>query len=104
MVKFLGVQIDEKLNWDGQIENIGKKIKRGYFAICQIRKQVDIKALLLIFHALIQPHIAYNILLWGDCTEVERIFILQKKAMRLIFNIKNMESCRNYLNRNVLCG
>jgi len=48
------------------------------------------------YHALIQCHISYCILLWGGSTRAKDVFLWQKKAIRIVFNISARESCRGY--------
>lgn len=50
-----------------------------------------IKTLINIFHALIQSHMIYCILLWGNLSLIKKIYILQEKAMRIIANKKVFE-------------
>ena len=47
-------------------------------------------------------HISYSILLWGSSSaqNLDRIFKLQKKAIRYINHLKPLESCRDYFIRN----
>ena len=49
-----------------------------------------------VYYALIQSHITYGIALWGSCTntKMERVFKLQKRAIRYVVGIKSDESCR----------
>ena len=37
----------------------------------------------------------YNIIVWGQSTDASRIFIIQKRIIRLIFDLDNRQSCRD---------
>ena len=79
-IKYLGILIDSHLNW--KIEFIGKKI----FVLCKLRHYVDLNILVKLYYALIYPFLTYGILIWGNTydTTLKPIFILQKKAVRII--------------------
>ena len=85
-IKYLGILIDSNLSWKPQIENIIKKVRRGVGIICKIRYFVDISILKTLYYAIIHPFLTYGILAWGNTyrTSIEPLFILQKKALRLM--------------------
>lgn len=62
----------------------------------RLSQLVDRKTLLMIYHGTIMSHISYGIEIWGGAahSHLEKLFIQQKKAVRIIFNLKYMESCR----------
>lgn len=92
--KFLGLHLDEFLNWESQVENISKKISKGIFAISQLRKTLDVQALLNIYFSMIYCHLSYLVVLWGGCSTSQRVFRLQKRSLRMIFGLEHRASCR----------
>ncbi len=95
-VKFLGVFFDREVRWSLHIDFLANKLKSGIFALRLLKKSLDIKTLFLVYNALVQSHVRYNILLWGCCADVERILILQKRALRVILNLDGRTSCRPF--------
>uniref|UniRef100_A0A1B6F9U1 Uncharacterized protein n=1 Tax=Cuerna arida TaxID=1464854 RepID=A0A1B6F9U1_9HEMI len=55
------------------------------------------EVLRMAYFGLIHPHLAYGIRLWGGCAKhrMERVFRLQKKAIRVIAKLKLRESCKD---------
>lgn len=92
--RFLGVCIDDNLKWNAHINQVCTKLKKAYYAILKLKSCMDQSTLLQIYYALAYSHIAYNILCWGKATEANRIFILQKRILRLIFNVKPRNTCK----------
>ena len=84
-VKYLGIRIDKKLNWKAHINDIALKLIRANAMLYKVRDFVDAGILKSIYHALFESHIHYACIIWRQnvCT-INRLFILQKKALRLI--------------------
>ena len=76
--------IDEHLNWKEQISQITKKISRSVGIICKLRNCIDVLLLRTIYYSLVYSHLNYGIQVWGSAckTDLEKILILQKKAVR----------------------
>ena len=93
-MKYLGIRIDNKLNWKAHINDIALKLIRANAMLYKVRDFVDAGILKSIYHALFESHIHYACIIWGQnvCT-INRLFILQKKALRLIhFNERDAHS------------
>jgi hypothetical protein len=81
---FLGVTINKNLNWTNHASKISKKISKTIGIMCKLKHLVPSNILLTIYNSLITPYLNYGLLAWG--TNMNRIFKLQKKAIRIITN------------------
>ena len=87
--KFLGTIIDDKLTWKYHIEHICKVISRNIGMMNKLKYSFTQNVLLSLYSTLVLPYINYGILAWGNCSSylLERILLLQKKAMRVVSNV-----------------
>ena len=85
-VKYLGVLMDEHLNWKKQINNVTKKISRGVGILAKLRSYLDPKLLRNIYYCIVYSHLSYGVEAWGSAcaTDLEKLLILQKKAVRIL--------------------
>ena len=85
-IKYLGMFVDCHLNWKDHITNLSKKISRSIGVMYRIRKYLNLHVLKNIYYSLIYSHIVYAIEIWGSAgdTELEKILMLQKKAVRMM--------------------
>ena len=79
---FLGLTISETLSWKHHVNKISMQITKVLAMMRKIKQLANTSIMLKIYNALIVSRINYAILCWGY--EHKRIFILQKKAIRLI--------------------
>lgn len=92
--QFLGVTLDSQLNWKSQIDNLAKKIAAFSYALKVISREVTVTASLEAYYAYVDSRLRYGIIFWGNSTELQRLFILQKKCIRRIYGLKRRDSCR----------
>ena len=85
-VKYLGVLMDQHLNWKKQIANVTKKISRGVGILAKLRSYLDPKLLKNIYYCIVVSHLSYGVEAWGSAcaTELEKLLTLQKKAVRIL--------------------
>ena len=110
-VRYLGVLIDLKLSWTHHITYISTKIGESLGILARLKHFVSSSALLNIYRSLVQPHLSYGIAVWGQAapTNLEKILILQKRALRLIhfkplrFHAVSLFKLSNVLPLNFLC-
>ena len=79
---FLGVVINQNLNWKPHIAKISSKIARANGSIRRLKNFLPKHVLMTIYNSLILPHLTFGVLAWGySCP---RIVNLQKKSIRYI--------------------
>ena len=83
---FLGLTIDENLNWHAHIQKISNKIAKTIGVLNRLKRHVPIYVLRMLYNALILPHIQYSILCWGY--KGNRVIKLQRRAIRVITRSK----------------
>ena len=84
--RFLGVIVDESLNWSRHVKTILSKMSRYVGIMYKIKKFLPLKARLQVYHSFVQSHINFCSLVWGfSCkSNIEAIFRKQKKGMRAV--------------------
>ena len=87
-IKFLGVYLDEQLNWHKHIQIYKSKISRSLYAINTAKQYLAKKHLKTLYYSFIHPYLEYGIPLWGSThiTYTKQLFIIQKKAIRILTN------------------
>ncbi|MEO2220738.1 MAG: reverse transcriptase family protein, partial [Nitrosopumilus sp.] len=85
-IKYLGILLDSTLDWKAQILNISKKISRTLGIMYKLRPFLPLSVMKNIYYSLVYSHILYGIEVWGSArkTEMDKILILQKRALRLM--------------------
>nr|CAI5816987.1 unnamed protein product [Callosobruchus analis] len=94
--KFLGLYLDEDLTWRTHIDALCKRINKSYYAMLQLRNCFNTPQLIGIYFALVYSHISFHIIAWGNSSLASRVFVAQKRIIRLIIRLKYNESCRTF--------
>ena len=83
--KFLGVHIDNKLNWKMHIDYVSGKIARGIGILIKARKVLRNECMTNLYYAFIYPYLIYCNHIWGNTytTTLSKLQILQNKAIRI---------------------
>ena len=86
-MKFLGVRIDDNLNWNHQYNHVVLKIKRNMHLLQDNKLFLNRDTKKLIYYAHIYSHISYCIVVWGNMLskqELKKLQKLQNKCIDLI--------------------
>lgn len=94
--KCLGIIMDSKLNWKQQIHNLAKHLSSKVYAIRQIKHKVGIEAAHTAYHSMFHTSLTYGLINWGTSIHISRIFIIQKRAIRALAGITQLESCKQW--------
>ena len=83
---YLGIIIDDKLNWKLQISKMCSKLSSVCGILSKVRHYLDRAALLLIYNSLFDSRLRYGILGWGTASNqhLSRLRVLQNRAIRFI--------------------
>ena len=79
---FLGITINNKLNWNSHIHKVTNKISKTVGILNKLRYFLPSDVLQTMYNTLILPHLIYGILGWGRHTNV--MHNIQKRAIRII--------------------
>lgn len=99
---FLGVKLDDTLHWDEQVDKVVGNMAKGLFVLRSVSKLKNNQLSKMIYHSLIESHLAYSIVLWGAWKgHMQRAFVWQKKAIRAMNGLSKFDQCREVFRR---CG
>ena len=92
--KFLGIMIDDKLNWHKHIDYCKNKISSGLYALNISKHILSLQHLKCLYHTLVHPHITYGLFLWGSThtNYIHKLEVLQNKSVRSVTNSKYNDS------------
>jgi hypothetical protein len=86
VTKFLGVFVDEDLNWKYHTSQIALKISKNIGVINRIKYLLTHDVLLSLYYTMIHPYLLYCNIIWVRDSQLalHRPSVLQKRAVRLI--------------------
>nr|CAH7762921.1 unnamed protein product [Callosobruchus chinensis] len=94
-VNFLGVCIDEHLNWKAHCEVLNAKLNSVCYLIRSLKRVVASEQLLSVYHAQVSSRLRYGVCFWGTSPSALKIFKTQKRIIRILSNITQRSSCKN---------
>ncbi len=95
-VKFLGLHLDNHLNFHQHVDYVMGRVSRGIFVLRTLSKTASSDVLLSAYYGLIYPFLAYALPIWG--AENQRtlfLFKLQKDAVRIVFSLPRRHTCKD---------
>lgn len=93
-VKFLGITLDSRLDWKLHVESLTVNMSQYCYALRVVAHFVNVEAALSAYHAYVQSRVRYGIIFWANSTNAVKILKIQKRCLRLIFDMKPTDSCR----------
>lgn len=101
-IKYLGLTIDEKINWSQHIEQIKNRLGALAFAMYRMKNTIPSKQLWNIYHAHFMSHINYLNPIWNKCAayHMNEIQRTQNKILKTILKLPRLTATRSlYRNR-----
>ena len=85
-IKYLGLILDNKLDWKGHITELSKKIIRAVGLLYKIRNLYPTSVLRSLYYSILNSHLLYGLVVWGNANRsyINKIKYLQKRALRCI--------------------
>lgn len=103
----LGVIVDDKLDFRKHAQSVADRLSRSSYGIRIIARNTSRPTTFAAYYGLIYPVIRYCIIVWGGSAETERVFILQKRILRIMLGLDYRHSCRGLFRQHSLltvCG
>lgn len=87
--KYLGVLIDEHLDWVKHIEYLGKKIAKDIYLLKRIRPYVTKQTALTFYTSIIQSRFDYCSIIWGNAGKgcLDKLQKLQNRSLRIVLQV-----------------
>jgi hypothetical protein len=100
-IKYLGIFLDEQINWKQQIKHVNNKIAKNIGIINKLRHYLDLKMIKQLYYTLIYPYLTYGVMSWGNTykSSLTKISTKQNKCLlRNMFFAYSRESATPYYN------
>ena len=93
--KFLGVWLDNRLNWNKHLSMLERKVKQNRHLLKGAKNMLNCSTKRLVYFSHIFSHIKYCILIWGNSlngANIQKLQALQNSCVRLIKPNSDMTS------------
>ena len=103
LTKFLGVYIDEHLNWSMHLNKLATKLAQNIGILCKLKHFLPSYILKTIYCSLVLPHLQYCTLIWANTysTKLNKIRMLQIKLLGSLTTLITSLTLNRYLNRTI---
>jgi hypothetical protein len=79
--KFLGIQVDNNLNWKTHIQYIIPKLSSACFAMKNITSLMKTENLKLVYFPYFHSIMSYGIIIRGNSTDSKKYFTFKRKSL-----------------------
>jgi len=93
-IKFLGIHIDDKINWKNHIDLTLPKLSIACHVMRIIKPYMSLETLKMLYHSTFHSVISYGLIFWGISPHSKRIFLMQKRIVRIMMGSRRLASCR----------
>ena len=94
VTNFLGLIIDDTLNWTQHTDCLCKKMASACYALSFVKQSLPRETLKIIYYAHVHSILSYGIIFWGNSSFAHKVFVMQKRIIRVLANAGPRASCR----------
>lgn len=91
-IKYLGITVDQNLNWKQHIKNLSNRIRKLICIFKKVRHLKDISTIKNVYYTLCQSLLAYGIEAWGGATKTTLIQL--ERAQRAVIKVATFKNYR----------
>lgn len=104
-VKYLGLVVDDRLDWSEHVNKISDKIIPMIAATYRCRDYLTMKTKMNVYNAFFLSHLRYLLPIWGMCgkTNFSKIQTLQNKTLKVLFNYDRLFSTETLYKELSIC-
>ena len=86
--KFLGVQIDENINWTQHITLTENKMAKQLGILYKARPYLNQKSMISLYYSFFHTYLNYGNIAWASTskTKLKKLYSQQKQAVKIVFN------------------
>ena len=102
VVKYLGLKIDEKLNWNNHIESVCSSLLKYFGIFNQVKGYITKSLARQLYFSFIYSRIAYGIEVYGNCSKhnLNKLQVLQNKIIKLLLSYE-YRTDTNFIHKNL---
>ena len=104
-LKYLGINLDNRLTWKPHINTLIKKLSRGCGILSKLKHYTNKTLLKVVYNSIFQSYLHYSILNWGraSASTLQPLIKLQNKAVKLLCPNRDFRKNNDlYLDLNIL--
>ena len=87
-VKYLGVTIDDSLNFNAHIKFLENKLARSLAILFKTKQYLNTSTLVQLYYSTFHAYLSYGLIIWGSTFKsyLSKLSLLQNKAVKIICN------------------